>query len=252
MKPIIHFIDVTDFTLPDGTGGADWFRDAFEDLGLLGAIEFIVHDGTAGAFPRLAEAARAGHGIVVPGSSGPILEKKPWITPLIEYLKEAHGENAWILGICFGHHALASALGGQVAFNSRGREMGTVPVYLTKEGEACPLFRDFVSGDLANLVHRTHVTKLPRGAVRLAFNQMTPTQAFRLGRSFGIQPHPEFTPSVLVQLTALYGRVLIGKEHFLDDVEHLENFKRTFHDAPSFRLTLRNFVEMVASEEPLD
>jgi len=250
MKSIIHLIDITDFTLSDGTRSTDWFRDAFGVLGLLDSIELIPHDGIAGSFPGLAEAASYGHGTIVSGSAGPIFEEKPWINPLVEFLRNAHERNAWMLGVCFGHHALARALGGEVAFNPRGREMGTVPVYLTPEGERSPLFRDFASGDPANLVHRTHVSRLPRGAVRLAFNQMTATQAFRAGRSFGVQPHPEFTPSVLKQLVDLYGKVLTGREHFLDDAEHVENFKRTFREAPSFRRILRNFVRLVEGAEP--
>jgi GMP synthase (glutamine-hydrolysing) len=251
MKPVIHLIDITDFVLSDGTKSADWFRDAFGALGLLEAIEFVAHDGIAGALPNISEAAGEGHGIIVSGSAGPIFEEKPWISPLIKFLGKAHDENVWILGICFGHHALACALGGEVAFNPRGREMGTVPMYLTSEGERCPLFQDFVSGDPVNCVHRTHVARLPRGAMRLAFNQMTATQAFQAGRSFGVQPHPEFTPSVLRQLAELYGKVLTARERFLDDAEHLENFKKTFRDAPSFRLILRNFVRLLRRAEPL-
>jgi len=90
---------------------------------------------------------------------------------------------------------------------------------------------------------------MPDGAVRLAFNQMTPTQAFQLGRSFGVQPHPEFTPRELRGLAELYGKVLVGREHFLDDAEHLENFKGSFRETPSFRLILRNFVRII-SEGP--
>ena len=205
MKPTIHLIDLTGFTLADGTKSTDWFREAFGSLDPRESIELLAYDGIAGAFPDLSEAGSPGHGIIISGSSGPVFEEKPWIPPLIRFLREAHERNTWILGICFGQHVLARALGGEVAFNPRGREMGTVPIYLTPAGEKSFLFRGFASGDSVNLAHRTHVTRMPCGAVRLAFNQMTPTQAFQIGRSFGVQPHPEFTPSVLVQLTELYG-----------------------------------------------
>jgi GMP synthase (glutamine-hydrolysing) len=246
MKPVIHLIDVTDFALPDGSRSRDWFAAAFDALGLLGSIDLRGYDGTIGELPALVEASRDGHGIVVSGSAGPVFEEKPWIEPLIDLLREAHGMNAWILGICFGHHALAKALGGEVVFNPRGREMGTVPMYLTPEGERSPLFADFHSGDMVNLVHRTYVSRMPEGAARLAFNQMTPTQAFQIGRSFGVQPHPEFTPAQLRALTELSRRALTEREHFLDDGEHVENFRRTFRDTPSFRLILRNFARIIS------
>jgi GMP synthase (glutamine-hydrolysing) len=232
--------------LPDGSRSTDWFTEAFAALGLLGDIELLSHDAVAGELPEASQIARQGHGTIITGSAGPVFEEKAWIPPLIDFLRAAHGENAWLLGVCFGHHALALALGGEVELSPRGREMGTVPIFLTREGQRSPLFQDFTSGGFANLVHRTHVSRMPERAVRLAFNQMTPTQAFRLGRSFGVQPHPEFTPRELRGLTELYGRVLVGRERFLDDAEHLENFKESFRETPSFRLILRNFVRIIS------
>ena len=130
--------------------------------------------------------------------------------------------------------------------------MGTVRIYLTEVGRTSPLFDGLRSGDPVNLVHRTHVTKLPQGAERLAFNRMTPTQAFQSGRTFGYQPHPEMTPAILEQLVRMYGSVLIRKEHFLDDNEHLENFIGTFSETPSSMRILHNFVDMVSGEAEND
>ncbi len=246
MKPVIHLIDVTDFTLPDGTVSADWYRDAFDTLGVSGEIECLVHDGVAGDLPGPGTVAQKGSGVIISGSAGPVYEDKPWIPPLLEFLSRAHEAGAWILGVCFGHHALAAALGGEVTENPRGREMGTVCIYLTPEGEGSPLFDGFSSGDSVNLVHRTHVSRMPQGAVRLAFNQMTHTQAFQVGRSFGLQFHPELIPLQLEQLAGMYGNVLIRKEKFLDGREHLGDYVSTFRETPSSRAILLNFIRMIS------
>lgn len=246
MATTIHLIDVTDFRLPDGTRSADWFRDAFETLGLLGSVDLLVYDGTEGEFPSIERTSGDGNGIIVTGSAGPVYEDKSWIPPLLEFLGNAHGARCWILGICFGHHALAAALGGEVEENPRGREMGTVMMHLTPEGRDSPLFEGFKSGGKVNLVHRTHVTRMPEGSVRLAYNQMTRVQSFIVGRSIGYQPHPEITPEILEQLSRMYAPVLIRKEHFIDDRDHLEDFISSIEETPASMGILKNFVGMIS------
>ncbi len=247
-RKTIHLIDVTDFRLSDGSGSAEWFVGAFETLGLDGETDLVIHDGTAGEYPSLDECCSGGRGVIISGSYGPVWEEKEWIPPLMDLIREIHARGGWMLGVCFGHQALGHALGGEVVMNPRGREMGTVPVYLTDEGKASPLFTGFSSGDMASLAHRTHVSRLPEGAVRLAYNRITPNQAFAAGRSFGYQPHPELTPHHLMLMTDLYGNVLIRREKFVDDKEHLANFRDSFVDTPSSMAVLRNFVSMTASE----
>ncbi len=247
-KATIHLIDVTDFELSDGSGSAQWFTDAFEKLGLGAEADLVIHDGTAGDLPTIDECLAGGAGTMISGSHGPVWEEKDWIPPLIDLVRELHAKECWLLGICFGHHALGHALGGEVVMNPRGREMGTVPVYLTEEGKKSPLLAGFRSGDMASLAHRTHISKLPEGAVRLAYNRMTPNQSFVFGRSYGYQPHPELTPYHLRLMTDLYGCVLIRKEKFVDNDQHLENFRDSMVDTPSSMAVLRNFVSMVRSE----
>jgi GMP synthase (glutamine-hydrolysing) len=247
-KATMRLIDVTDFRLPDGTGSAEWFTDAFEKLGLGEEADLVIHDGTAGDLPTIDQCRAGGTGTMISGSYGPVWLDKEWIPPLMDLIRELHANDCWQLGICFGHQALGHALGGEVVVNPRGRELGTYPVYLTGEGKKSPLLSGFRSGDMASLAHKTHVSKLPEGAVRLAFNRMTPNQAFVTGRSYGYQPHPELTPHHLRQMTDLYGKIIMKKEQFVDDEEHLANFRDSFVDAPSSMAVLRNFVSIVLSE----
>jgi GMP synthase (glutamine-hydrolysing) len=245
LKIKVHFIDVTGFSLPDGTSSGDWVREAFETLGIADEIELSIYDGISGHLPEPSAVGMKNNCSIISGSYGPVFEERPWIPPLLDFIRASHDIDAWMLGVCFGHHAAALALGGQVEHNPRGREMGSEPVFLTPEGERNPLFRGFSSGGLMNLVHKTHVTTLPQGAALLAFNRMTPVQAFSKGKTFGVQPHPEITPVQLKQLSVMYKNVLIRKEKFVDSEEHFENFLSSFRETPESMSILGNFISMV-------
>lgn len=242
----LHFIDVTGFILPDGTGSADWLKLSLDKLNRTEQVRLNVYDGISGQLPDPPSVTGRGSCVIISGSYGTIFEDKPWIPPLLDFIRNAHDLGVHLLGICFGHHAIASALGGEVVFNPRGREMGTVPVYLTEEGWNSPLFRGFESGGLMSLLHRTHVSRMPEGAVRLAFNRMTPVQAFSVGNTFGLQFHPEITPVQLTQLAEMFKYVLIRKEKFLDSIEHYNDFITSFRDTPAGMGIIANFLDISA------
>jgi GMP synthase (glutamine-hydrolysing) len=61
-------------------------------------------------FPKLDDVA----GIIVTGSSSSVTEGAPWMTRLEGLLRDAVTSETPLLGVCFGHQLLASALGGEV------------------------------------------------------------------------------------------------------------------------------------------
>ena len=108
-----------------------------------------------------------------------------WIEPELEALRRAHDAGTPILGICFGAQALATALGGGVE-RCPAPEIGWTSI--TTAGSAIstgPWFQ----------FHYDRFS-LPPGASLLAWNSVGP-QAFAIGRSLGIQFHPEVTGSML-------------------------------------------------------
>ncbi len=245
MKKKIDLIDVTDFSLPDGSSSGEWFTEAFEDLGLLSEVDLNVWDGISGELPSLDRIAQADDAIMISGSYGPVFAGREWIDRLLEFIRQAHKKAIWMLGVCFGHQAIAQALGGKVTANPRGREFGTAMLFLTPEGEKSPLLRGVSQGEPANISHLTHVSELPGSAVRLAFNRMTPVQSFGMGKTFGYQPHPEFGPKHMKLLVDMLGDLLVRKEKYLDDKTHLKDFKNSFLETPASKAVLRNFVRMV-------
>jgi GMP synthase-like glutamine amidotransferase len=127
---------------------------------------------------------RAWDAVVALGSDRSVhASRDPWIAAELELLRAAHAADVPVLGICFGGQALAAALGGTVA-PAPAPEIGWIEV----------------SGDdgYAGTWFSWHVDAfaLPPGATERARNAGGP-QAFELGRSVGLQFHPEVTPAIV-------------------------------------------------------
>ncbi len=110
----------------------------------------------------------------------------PWMAREIELLRTAFDADVPVLGVCFGGQLLARVLGGE-CFRSDESEIGWLPVRssdpdLVPEG---PWFQ----------WHFDTFT-LPPEAELIADSPVGP-QAFTVGRSLGVQFHPELTPEIM-------------------------------------------------------
>ena len=98
------------------------------------------------------------------------------------------------LGACYGIGILGGLAGG-VVDRTWGEPIGALPVRLTPEGAADPLFGAMPAEFAAFLGHKEAVARLPEGAVLLASTDTCPVHAFRLGRNvYATQFHPELDP----------------------------------------------------------
>jgi len=177
-------------------------------------------------------------GLLISGSLCSVYERLPWMLALEALIREVHAAQIPIFGICFGHQILATALGGQVE-NMPTWEFGPYPVYL--QGEH-PYLAGFSSGDSAVQSHQDHVSVLPPGAVSLGLSEKTPNQIFALGRSFGVQFHPEYTIEILQAIIAARHERFIQKGPF-HSLEHLQSLSRHWQLPQSARGILRNFLQ---------
>lgn len=102
------------------------------------------------------------------------------------------------LGACYGIGVLGSIRDGLVD-RTHGEPIGAVEVTLTDEGRGDPLLATLPDRFTVFLGHKEAVTRLPRGAVRLAASTTCPVQAFRIGRhGYATQFHPELDVEGLV------------------------------------------------------
>jgi GMP synthase-like glutamine amidotransferase len=118
------------------------------------------------------------------GSSHSAYAAEPgWIERHRLLLRDALAAETPVLGVCFGAQALALAGGGEVVRAARP-EVG----WVEPESDQSELRGPWLAW------HFDAITA-PPGAVPLARSAHA-LQAFRLGRSLGIQFHPEVTPAI--------------------------------------------------------
>jgi GMP synthase (glutamine-hydrolysing) len=183
--------------------------------------------------------ARDADAFVVTGSSSSVTERAPWMLRTEELLRDVVAAGTPLLGICFGHQMLAQALGGEVAKNPRGREIGTVRV--ARLGDD-PLFAGLPDAFDVNATHVDTVVKPPPGAEVLATTALDAVAAFRVGASVrAVQFHPEFDADVMRGY--LRARANLVREEGGDP----EALVACVQDGAPGRDILRNFARWVAA-----
>lgn len=128
---------------------------------------------------------------LVTGSASGVYEDLPWIPQLLELIRRIYHSDIPLVGICFGHQALAQALGGHVQKSSRGWGLGVEHYEMAYELPG-------IEGNILSLhaIHQDQVTEIPTEAKVIARNSHCPVAGLRYrGQAVSLQPHPEFTPA---------------------------------------------------------
>jgi GMP synthase (glutamine-hydrolysing) len=111
-----------------------------------------------------------------------------WLVPELRYLEEHLERGTPMLGVCLGSQLVARAAGARV-FRAAEPEVGWILVELNEAAAADPVVASLPTRfEAFQWHHYTH--DLPHGAVELARSSVC-TQAYRLGRAWGVQFHPE-------------------------------------------------------------
>jgi GMP synthase-like glutamine amidotransferase len=149
----------------------------------------------------------------------------PWLGEEKRVIRDAVRAGKPFWGVCLGVQLLAAALGARV-YPGPEPEVGLLPVELTDEGRADPVFGELESG-LATLQWHGDTFDLPDGAVRLASSPAYANQAFRFKHAYGVQFHLEVSAemahewAVVPEYVASLERTLgtDGAPAFLADIE---------------------------------
>lgn len=233
MKPFLILETGTPIPALRRHGGfGHWIRVA---AGLHGrqVRSCFVADGEA--LPDAADHA----GVLVTGSGAMVTERAGWSERSAAWLRDAAHAGVPLFGICYGHQLLAHALGGQVDYNPRGREMGTVPVATLDAAAADPLFAG-LGGDFA--AHTTHLQSVlapPPEATVLARSERDDCQAFRWGEAtWGVQFHPEFNTGMM------RGYIQARADALAQEGTCHRALLREVRPAPAARRVLKRFIHV--------
>jgi GMP synthase-like glutamine amidotransferase len=132
---------------------------------------------------------------VLTGSPAGVYDDLPWIDGLIGFLRQARGR-AKLVGICFGHQAMAAAFGGTVVKSPKGWGVGLHRYHI----EHRAAWMDDVAHIDAPASHQDQVIARPPDARVTVASTFTPYAGLDYGDAISFQFHPEFTPDFATAL----------------------------------------------------
>lgn len=136
--------------------------------------------------------------VFVTGSPESVNDALPWLPPLFEFIRRTVAARRPLLGLCFGHQAIAAALGGRVGRSPGGWRVGTAT---TRFDTALP-WMDPPARELTLFaVHNEQVLEPPPSAQVLGGDAWCPVGAMGVGdRVFSMQYHPEFSRGFMAEV----------------------------------------------------
>ena len=207
----------TDTVRPEWVPQFGEYPDMF--VTLLGrndpSLEFAVYDAEAGEYPADIDDVDA---YLITGSKSSVYDDKPWIPPLLDFVRELDARHKKIVGICFGHQLIADALGGKTEKSVKGWGVGLN----SHSFNQFPDWHDREHEQLNILVsHQDQVVKTADGTVVLAGSEFCENAVCQIGdHILTFQGHPEFVPAYSREIME-FRREMIGEQAYSTGVASL-------------------------------
>ena len=155
---------------------------------------FAVKDGEFPVSPTECDAW------ILTGSAAGVYDDLEWIPRLLDFLSAARGRTP-LVGICFGHQAMAQAFGGKVELSDKGWGIGLQRYeILQPAGWMAPDAGPAPQSIRAPASHQDQVVVPPPGARVIAGSAFTPYAALDYGDAISFQFHPEFSARYAIAL----------------------------------------------------
>ena len=171
-------------------------------------LQFEVYDAMNGEYPSDLDEVDA---YLITGSKFSVYDDLPWIHELLAFIRRIFEHGKKIVGICFGHQAVAQALGGETRKADAGWGVG---IHHHRFAERPPWLDD---GDLSFSVlvsHQDQVTANADGARTLAGSEFCPNAVCQIGdQVLTLQGHPEFVPEYSLEIMD-FRRERIGEDRY--------------------------------------
>lgn len=150
--------------------------------------------------------------ILITGSPAGVYDDEPWMTPLMDFIRWAADIGTPQIGVCFGHQAIAHALGARVAKSDKGWGIGrhTYDIVTPQSWMGSTPPSTFSLG----VSHQDQVLSLPPGAELVGRNTFCEfaALAYPEARAISFQGHPEYSPEFSCTLYGVRKGIVLPTE----------------------------------------
>ncbi len=150
-------------------------------------LRYRVYEAMNGQLPS---ELHRGELYLITGCNLSVYDGIDWINDLLAWIATADRAKVKLTGICFGHQAVAEALGGKVMHSEKGWGIGVRESRISDS-----TVRQYFPHNTLRLLYNHHdqVIKLPEGAVVVAESAFCPYESMRIGNHIlTFQGHPEY------------------------------------------------------------